>query len=313
MFLTPIDPHIEGSWKRFLKRLEEGRITNPDKYVLDRITERYYNAIDAAGSSVERAVNFYRMVKLIPGTKTVAIIANQLSLHINGPIREYQPNILTACDRSGGLFVLKLLSIDNGGLQYKLQHKEIFQEEETCKILSLEEPHVGLCKIDVLKVNLGFMICTALKMKWYIITLEEHPKTFPEQQIKNAKSLSTALEYMHGKGIVHMDIKASNIFISDTDWVIGDFGSSKPIGDCVTSSNLIMFRSGITQALPKYDWLMLLLVFLRETLDDRKKWIQMFCINDKLDDGCIEACIQNVENSDLKSILLDFAVKAEIL
>ena len=162
---------------------------------------------------------------------------------------------------------------------------EYEQEEKTCMKLLLEMPPVALCKIDILKFNFDGISFTALKMPRYMLTLQQHPKTFPEQQLRNAGLLSDAFMYMHEKGIVHMDIKALNIFTTNAQWVIGDFGSSKPVGDKVTSSNLLVLRSGITVALPKYDWLMLLLVFLRETLSDRNQWIKKCCDeSEKLND-----------------------------
>jgi serine/threonine protein kinase len=52
----------------------------------------------------------------------------------------------------------------------------------------------------------------------------------------------TAIEYMHSKSIIHMDVRDANIFIDyNGDWVLGDFGSSKRPTKLVTTTSLQMF------------------------------------------------------------------------
>ena len=100
-----------------------------------------------------------------------------------------------------------------------------------------------------------------------------------------------------------MDIKASNIFISAADgrWYLGDFGSSKRVGEVITSSNLHAHSNVAIvgqKAHPKYDWLMLLLVLLRESLPRKVSWMTAFCNeHDKLDAGRIISFIGSLDDA----------------
>jgi serine/threonine protein kinase len=66
-----------------------------------------------------------------------------------------------------------------------------------------------------------------------------------------------AVQYMHTKGFVHIDIKSDNIFVGAIkSCVLGDFGSAKRIGEPITTSNLVDFAP---LQLVSADWYMLLL------------------------------------------------------
>ena len=92
--LIVVSSNGKSNWDKFLKHLEDARI-KPSARILDLIAERHYNGIDPNCSSQNRACSFYYMVKNLLTTTTVAIIADQLSLHVNGPVVESKPNILS--------------------------------------------------------------------------------------------------------------------------------------------------------------------------------------------------------------------------
>lgn len=93
------------------------------------------------------------------------------------------------------------------------------------------------------------------------------------------KRVMSALEYIHSLGFVHLDVKATNIFVSsDGKWILGDFGSCKRLGESVTSST---FQFGYEDMANKpatvsYDWFMFLVLLLTETLKDRRLYSILF-------------------------------------
>ena len=255
-----------------MSNLRAGGITEPDKMVLRELGLRYAANIDAVADSVDATVAFYRLVQSLPSTSTRLLVENSLQLHIKGPSLS-SPNIFTASDESSRKFVIKILrGTMSGGAQYLIQSCEIFRECQAPIELGLSNPPVALVQTEVLTITDSFSskVYKVLKMPRYLCTLAEEPKSWPRELLEQGARMREALSYMHDREVVHMDIKASNIFIAaDGHWVLGDFGSSERIGEVITSSNLQAFSKTpvVGQAADtKYDWFMLLLVLLREYL-----------------------------------------------
>lgn len=294
-------------WDVFIHLLRQ-ESSRPKKEVLDTIAERYCNGIDAAASSSDRAVAFYNLIKNLPSTSTKVILQHKLNLHINGHASMKTPNILTAIDETEEQFIIKILRTDHS-IPYNIQRVEEKQEQETCILLGLNKPPVALCPVEVISISHEDRNYIALKMPRFLCTLQDSPKTFHHTIVSQGRRLIEAIHYMHDRDIVHMDIKADNIFIgADKMWVLADFGSSKHIRYPITTSNLTNFvRYKLELAETKLDWLMLLLVLVKEPLEDRSNWISVICDKDeKYDSTAIDLYIRGLTtNSPLQMLLLE--------
>lgn len=144
-------------------------------------------------------------------------------------------------------------------------------------------------------------------MPWFITTLRSLPSHSLSWFGREGRRLLDALQYIHENNYVHMDVKASNVFIdSDGHWFWGDFGSCKPLGAMVTSSTTqFCFCDPLWMtAHPKYDYFMFLLMLLIETLEDRKLYRSMFyeSIN------AAHASVEIIQNSSWKMKLLQWSL-----
>ena len=94
------------------------------------------------------------------------------------------------------------------------------------------------------------------------------------------RKLLSALQYIHSEGVIHLDVKAMNVFIDINTgaWHLGDFGSCKPIGQKITSSTFQFYfeEMAFTPAHPKHDYFMLLMLLLIEGLDNRHDYSRLF-------------------------------------
>eukprot|EP01038_Epipyxis_sp_PR26KG_P017496 gene17496-24223_t len=79
-------------------------------------------------------------------------------------------------------------------------------------------------------------------------------------------------------------------------WLLGDFGSSKRINKKVKTTNLASYvKIQIKTAQPQYDWFMLLMVLLKESLPQKNKWMKIFCVeDDKYDISRIGPYIEDI-------------------
>ena len=83
-----------------------------------------------------------------------------------------------------------------------------------CEIKSLfQVVLINVHKSDTHTVSAGSGLRQALKMERYAYSLDDGPQLTEQLILVGIKSIVEALEYVHHRGIVHVDIKPSNFVL----------------------------------------------------------------------------------------------------
>ena len=76
------------------------------------------------------------------------------------------------------------------------------------------------------------------------VTLEEaleHGPLRPRRSLKIVADVLNALDYAHGQGVIHLDVKPANILIKGERALLTDFGFAKDLGlTAITSQDMMM-------------------------------------------------------------------------
>ena len=265
--------------ERFTRSLMgNSHIDSPNETVLHRIASSYSSAMIVACDSGALSYDLYMKVRCLPETFTRLQIKSSYDINVNGDANLDNPNLLTATDKHGKQLIVKVLKIsDDPRLTLEDRKSLVAEEVRVCKILSLGDSLLAFAKMSAIEVMHNDICISALVMPRYLTTVAQSAKFYEEVINREGLRLVTAVDYMHSKRLVHMDIKGSNIFVGSEDgcsWFLGDFGSSRPCGEKV-SSTTYSFCNIDTRgkpALPQYDWYMLLVAILIESLDNKHDW-----------------------------------------
>ncbi len=92
------------------------------------------------------------------------------------------------------------------------------------------------------------------------VRMKEPQKIPSRQAISILRDVARALQYAHGEGVIHRDIKPDNVLLSSDAAVVTDFGIAKAIAvaqtsssdELVDSSGLTLTRAGMTIGTPAY-------------------------------------------------------------
>ena len=203
---------------RLKQLLQKAHISRPHQNVLDLIVRRFSSRLLAV-TTVDQALELYRDAELLPGSSTSSCWVEQHSLRLNGPFSEHLPKcILTAVDSQGNPAIVKLLAVS----AMTAAPTSRLSEAAVCRELGLTDANragVPVVSGEVLELQLpspfarttkhGPGVYPALVMPRYSCVVSDLPLV-PEHAIaRGAARLVQAIEFMHEKELVHMDIKAS--------------------------------------------------------------------------------------------------------
>ena len=297
----------------FREKLAKSYITRPEESIIDKIIKKYpYDLILASGSD-DATLELYLRIKDLPSTITKFILSTEDQLHVNGPIDLSRDYLLSAADEQGKQYVIKLLIPGNDDVrELSIRQTELRKELEAVKRLELHNPQAPFVTCEVISfTRSNSHIATALKIPRYIVTVASAPKFFPQGLASGGKRMIEALEWMHKKDVVHMDVKGDNIFIdSNGDWFLGDFGSCKSAGENITSTTAAFYYENITGRVAefRYDWYMLLVTIVIETLEKKDDFREL-CSDksgiSRVDDDKIKIAVDKIPSASPLRLVID--------
>lgn len=154
---------------------------------------------------------------------------------------------------------------------------------------------------------------SALLMPPYVCCLSKAMKSFDASVlIAGGRRIQRALEYVHSKGYVHMDVKTDNIFIDWKGlWFLGDFGSAVKIGQTVKSTTETFTTGGWFDRAAKieFDWFMLATMLVLVSLPDKTSWRDLLTVEPRNRWSSIHCTYEKVKSA-AESHLADPAMKA---
>ncbi|GIL77537.1 hypothetical protein Vretimale_2937 [Volvox reticuliferus] len=292
--VLPPDPSsgLPSYYQRFLKLLSLGKITTPNPVVLAAIKRRCPSRLWMV-DNCDDAVDLYREAQLFPGPSTEGHLLTQLGLRVNGPLfpnpADGPASLLVGATDDGSPVVVKLLrGVGTAGAQ-----QPGGAEAEACRVLMESKPAaVPLVPVRIVTFEIGINhvsvvgrapgLYAALCMPRYVSSLRSMVQLSAAAVLAGGRRMVAALEWIHDKQYIHMDVKADNIFVDmEGRWWLGDFGSTVRKGSPVTSTTTWFAPRKVLDlpAEPQYDWHMLAVALVCEM--NRKSWKELL-----VEDGC---------------------------
>ncbi|KAL0056155.1 hypothetical protein WJX82_008246 [Trebouxia sp. C0006] len=278
------EPKLPNFEANFRQLLQGSRFNRPNEAIVDMIVRRLAARMIAC-SSVNQAADLYEDASLLPGASTVTHLMTQHDLRVNGPLYprgEDGPScLLTAMHASGRPCIVKLLdtrvSLDSseqpGGA-------EAAAVRLVCDTAAVEEA-VPVVKAEVITLHLsanhhstghGPGKYAAIVMPQYCGSVATQVQISEAAIEAGAQRMLRALEYVHSKGLVHMDVKGDNIFVDMAgDWWLGDLGSAVEVGAAVQSTTAWFSQKTLKgqPAKTEYDWYMLAVALTAEEVQKK--------------------------------------------
>jgi len=309
-------------------QLAKSQIKNPDANVIDLICRRFSSELLVACGDEDRSSTLYRMVQALPGKTTVAQIGTSLEVTVNGPLNtEYGTHLLTATKADGAQCMVKILRFngDNFGTSAEVQKELLSHEASMVEILGLGNPSVRFVPTvnasitipEIPEAMLTAGSCSGsfncLIMPRFVTNVAEAPKFNFATLINQGKQLESALEFMHSKNVVHLDVKGANVFVDQPgNWYLGDFGSCRKVGEVVVSTTKAFYPTSIIgkPACCGFDWYMLCVMLCIAALPANES-VQIF--GARVSDASIRAFIRDLQDDDLKVFLENIMKKHDRL
>jgi len=169
--------------------------------------------------------------------------------------------------------------------------------------LDLREEHEGFIKAKVVELSKS----QALLMPMYLGSLGEYPAVSTRIIFREGKRLYSALQYMHKRNWVHLDVKSSNVFLDNNGgWYLGDFDASREIGAAIGQTTLSFYPVPLAgkRADPNIDFFHLGLMLVIEWCC-KKDFARVMGVNDKVDIKKIREVLDQQENEpELKGFII---------
>lgn len=225
--------------EKFRLLLGKTWVNRPLQHVMQKIESQFSNRVLVV-ETLEGALSLYQDVKNMPTTTLKAEVRDSAGITVNGPLSQQRATILSGATLSGRPVVIKL--DDSSGSEYDMvEHLGLYAHD-----VGLHPAHLVNC--TALKElehitqdeSTGFQemkVWKAMVMPMYCCSLAALPQLDALVILTGLERMVHALEYIHGKGFVHMDVKSDNVFVdAEGRWMLGDFGSCVRVNAPVTGT-----------------------------------------------------------------------------
>lgn len=158
----------------------------------------------------------------------------------NGDIKETAPvPRLFATERMPGGATSNVYRVELDGSSYAVKTSPFSLEKERRILSRLQSPHIlpvlgsGQAHLDTSSIpndgNNGAIVHT-LRFRFIPNTLSRRLDSLPIQERRRIlEEQREAMNYMHGQGVVHTDIKADNVLLDGDTSYLSDFGNARDL------------------------------------------------------------------------------------
>lgn len=238
-------------------------IARPKDEVLERLQATRDSAFLTAATPSE-AERLYNWAKLLPLSPTRGLFKGQTGVYLNGE-HPFHHALLLAYDAEGRPLAFKPLLASDG-------------PEAQAAQAALGDDCLAPCTLAKASHSDGQDFIGLLMPKYDHSLADVANHVLPQHVVfSRARGLVGAVNHLHSRGYVHMDIKESNIFVDfNGKWILGDFGSAVNFGEKITSTTrglhpeLLDWLEKGQRAHWRFDWFMLGACLVRR-LDPQEK------------------------------------------
>lgn len=206
----------------------------------------------------DEALSIYNWAKNLPLSPTKGNFLKETGFTLDGPLSSHMDNLFSAFGPDGAAYVLKVVPREG--------------DPEVVAALALADApadvHLVRCRFCSAQRKNG-EIFSGLLMPYFARSLASTEVLLRHDiLLSRARDSVAAINYLHSKGFVHMDIKEANIFVDAAGiWWLGDFGSCVAPGSPIRTTTPAYNPRGHAEGLPAehwYDWQMLAALLLRQ-------------------------------------------------